>query len=111
LSEKDCEIDKNLLTMEEKIANLDSQITGKSRELEVLNNELVSFKNAEKPIAKESIIIEKKIEDLNAECFEYENTRRYLHDVVQDLTGNTRVCCKVRPKTPAEKDVPLTKIK
>ena len=56
------------------------------------------------------MIIEEKIEEekmliehLNAECFKNENTRRSLHNAVQDPNGNMQ--------TPAEKDVPLTEIK
>src|SRR5205807_8478203 len=102
-----------------------SQIMSRSKELEILNNgikedrdELISFKNAEESIVKESMIIETKInegnfliEHLNAECLKYENTRRYLHGIIQDLKGNIRVFCRVRPQTSSEKNVPLTEIK
>src|SRR6185369_9741268 len=54
---------------------------------------------------------EKLVERLNAEFLEIDNIRRYLHNDIQDLKGKIRVFCRVRPQTPAEKDVPLTEIK
>ncbi|CAJ0640819.1 11332_t:CDS:2 [Entrophospora sp. SA101] len=118
-------IKENLLTTKEEIIKLNSQIMNSSQELEILNNsikndrdELISLKATKESIANELMMIETKIierknliEHLNAECLKYENTRRYLHNVIQDLKGNIRVFCRVRPQTSAEKDDPLTEIK
>ncbi|CAJ0637432.1 15495_t:CDS:1, partial [Entrophospora sp. SA101] len=82
-----------------------------------LNSELIELKNAEEATTKELMIIQKEheesknfIEQLDAERYKNESTRRHLHNDIQDLKGNIRVFCRVRPKTPAEKDVPLTDI-
>nr|CAG8566601.1 1496_t:CDS:2 [Entrophospora candida] len=118
-------IKENLITTKEEIIKLNSQIMNSSQELEILNDsikndrdELISLKATKESIANELMMIETKIierknliEHLNAECLKYENTRRYLHNVIQDLKGNIRVFCRVRPQTSAEKDEPLTEIK
>lgn len=39
----------------------------------------------------------KAVEELKAECMEGETTRRKLHNLVQELKGNIRVFCRVRP--------------
>ncbi|CAJ0825138.1 11840_t:CDS:2, partial [Entrophospora sp. SA101] len=82
-----------------------------------LNSELIELKNAEEATTKELMIIQKEhkesknfIEQLDAERYKNESTRHHLHNNIQDLKGNIRVFCRVRPKTPAEKDVPLTDI-
>ncbi|CAJ0767677.1 5000_t:CDS:2, partial [Entrophospora sp. SA101] len=92
-------------------------IVNKSLELEKLNSELIELKNAEEATTKELMIIQKEheesknfIEQLDAERYKNESTRRHLHNNIQDLKGNIRVFCRVRPQTPAEKDVPLTDI-
>ncbi|CAJ0760347.1 8283_t:CDS:2, partial [Entrophospora sp. SA101] len=100
----------NILRSSDKLQNLINSIEKDCEELKGL-------KNAEESNDKESIIIKENIEEekiliehLNAECFENEKTRRHLHNVVQNLKGNIRVFCRVRPQTSAEKDVPLTDI-
>ncbi|CAH1768843.1 892_t:CDS:1, partial [Entrophospora sp. SA101] len=115
--EKESENKKKLSTIKNKITNLELQIVNKSLELEKLNSELIELKNAEEATTKELMIIQKEheesknfIEQLDAERYKNESTRRHLHNNIQDLKGNIRVFCRVRPQTPAEKDVPLTDI-
>lgn len=52
----------------------------------------------------------KTIADIEAKLRDEETIRRKLHNTVQELKGNIRVFCRVRPSLPTEVDVSLTKM-
>ena len=54
--------------------------------------------------------LQKTIEDNERKLREEETTRRELHNAVQELKGNIRVFCRVRPSLPRETNVPLIKM-
>jgi kinesin family protein C1 len=56
--------------------------------------------NSELRLALESA--KKKCEDLKYEAREAEGVRRKLHNMVQELKGNIRVFCRVRPVLPSD---------
>ena len=80
----------------------------------------VAFKKAKDEIACQSDFIlelqnsveshQKTIENIERKLREEETTRRKLHNAVQELKGNIRVFCRVRPSLPSEANVPLTKM-
>jgi kinesin family protein C1 len=47
---------------------------------------------------------QRKIEELEADAREAEGVRRKLHNMVQELKGNIRVFCRVRPVLPSDTD-------
>ena len=47
---------------------------------------------------------------MEAKLRDEETIRRKLHNTVQELKGNIRVYCRVRPSLTSEADVPLTNI-
>lgn len=47
---------------------------------------------------------QRKIEELEADAREAEGVRRKLHNMVQELKGNIRVFCRVRPVLPSDVD-------
>ena len=50
------------------------------------------------------------IENLEGKLRDEETIRRKLHNAVQELKGNIRVYCRVRPSLPSETEVSLTKM-
>jgi kinesin family protein C1 len=53
--------------------------------------------------AKESISLQQvEIAELDEQCRQDEITRRYLHNLVQELKGNIRVFCRIRPNLAKE---------
>lgn len=50
------------------------------------------------------------IRDMEAKLRDEETIRRKLHNTVQELKGNIRVYCRVRPSLPSEENVALTNI-
>jgi kinesin family protein C1 len=52
----------------------------------------------------------KTIEDIEAKLRDEESIRRKLHNTIQELKGNIRVFCRLRPSLPTEANKPLTKI-
>ncbi|CAJ0829241.1 9110_t:CDS:2 [Entrophospora sp. SA101] len=101
-----------------------SDLDKKYKELEMLNNSIKNERDelTSLNITKETIVNELKmkktkiaeqeklVERLNAEFLEIDNIRRYLHNDIQDLKGNIRVFCRVRPQTFTEIDEPLAEI-
>ena len=49
---------------------------------------------------------QKQVDDLKREAMESEFVRRKLHNMVQELKGNIRVFCRVRPVLPSDLAVP-----
>ena len=49
---------------------------------------------------------QKQVDDLKKEAMESEFVRRKLHNMVQELKGNIRVFCRVRPVLPSDHEAP-----
>ncbi|XP_028411595.1 carboxy-terminal kinesin 2-like [Dendronephthya gigantea] len=112
------ELAKNeIKTLKQRLSTMTTEILTVNTELEATK---VSFKKANDEIERQSVLIselqntvksrEETIEELECKLREEETTRRKLHNAVQELKGNIRVFCRVRPSLPTEADVPLTKM-
>ena len=65
-----------------------------------------TIKSLEEAVKKHLASIEQLEEKLRQE----ESQRRVLHNTIQELKGNIRVFCRVRPSLQSEQDVPLASI-
>ncbi|KII87106.1 hypothetical protein PLICRDRAFT_244839 [Plicaturopsis crispa FD-325 SS-3] len=77
-----------LTVLQTQIAALQGQLDGSTTDASSLKQQLYAA--------------EKRIVALECEVREAEGTRRRLHNMVQELKGNIRVFCRVRPVLPSE---------
>ncbi|CAB3992465.1 carboxy-terminal kinesin 2-like isoform X1 [Paramuricea clavata] len=104
-------------TLKQRISTMTTEILSVNTELDATK---VAYKKANNEIERQSSLISelqstiecnrKTIEDIEAKLRDEETIRRKLHNAVQELKGNIRVYCRVRPSLPSEEDAPLTKI-
>ncbi|KAG7207344.1 hypothetical protein KM043_009008 [Ampulex compressa] len=85
---------------QEKTAKQEDLLTEKTVEIESLRASL----ERQKAVNQELTTYK---EDLLALVHTMDKDRRVLHNAIQELKGNIRVFCRVRPKTPSESAKPL----
>lgn len=86
------------------VAQLTSSQAGLQSELEATKLALGQSNNTIKERDATIVELQQKLaeqiaanEDLNSKCREHETMRRKLHNTIQELKGNIRVFCRVRP--------------
>mgnify|MGYP002803954262 CR=1 FL=1 len=104
-------------TLKQRISTMSSEMLSVNTQLDATKD---AFKKANDEIVQQSSLIselentiechEKTIEEIEAKLRDEESIRRKLHNTVQELKGNIRVYCRVRPSLPNEANIPLTKI-
>ncbi|XP_043268760.1 protein claret segregational [Venturia canescens] len=85
-----------LLSQSEKVCESQKQIiTANTEKVENLEKDLKEYKQAK-------IELSEKVKNLQSLVHEMDRDRRYLHNAIQELKGNIRVFCRVRPRIPKE---------
>lgn len=100
------DLDKNLKELEELCRNL-SQTLEELRQESKTREALLSEKTTQLTAAKAELEVEKDknkdlsstVEKLQTLAHKMDNERRVLHNTIQELKGNIRVFCRVRPRT------------
>ena len=88
--------------------SLTTQVNALQVQLTALQNSLsVSSENAS-CLRFDLEVAQKRIEELETEVREAEMVRRKLHNMVQELKGNIRVFCRVRPLLPSDIPTDMT---
>ncbi|GJQ10418.1 hypothetical protein GpartN1_g2209.t1 [Galdieria partita] len=84
-------------TLQKQVDELQSIISQKEKELEQeltqKDNLLLQMEQIKESISSQ----QQEISELDKLCRQDEMTRRYLHNLVQELKGNIRVFCRIRP--------------
>ncbi|KAI6108824.1 kinesin-domain-containing protein [Pisolithus croceorrhizus] len=88
-------VKEDLVTARETITSLKSTVAQQSGVQVTLNAQIAALQGA-----LEYADAQRKIEQLENEAREAEMVRRKLHNMVQELKGNIRVFCRVRPVLP-----------
>ena len=86
---------------------LRAQIEALQAEKAAVQRQLDEVSSASSKSALEYADAKQKIERLEREAREAEMTRRKLHNMVQELKGNIRVFCRVRPVLPHDLVTPI----
>jgi len=95
-SEESCtSLSCTLNQFQEKCKTQEVLISEQTEQLTVLKTDL----KLQKEINKDLSIVKEKLETLTHKM---DKDRRLLHNTIQELKGNIRVFCRVRPRTPKE---------
>ncbi|KAG6332091.1 hypothetical protein ID866_7001 [Astraeus odoratus] len=86
---------------------LNAQITALQVEKSTLRSQLDEVASAVSKSALEYADARRRIEQLETEAREAEMVRRKLHNMVQELKGNIRVFCRMRPVLPHDLVTPV----
>ncbi|EEB11617.1 protein claret segregational, putative [Pediculus humanus corporis] len=105
-------VNDELLKARNKIFELEKEISSNKLQNSLLEDKVnrISTELTEK--TANGISLSETCDELKKKLCENEKLRRQLHNTVQDLKGNIRVFCRVRPPIPAERDnsIPLCTI-
>lgn len=95
-SESSCERLTELLSQNEKICKSQKEIIdANAAKVENLEKNLKEYKESKMELTQ-------KVKELQSLVHEMDRDRRYLHNTIQELKGNIRVFCRVRPRIPRE---------
>ncbi|XP_050308631.1 carboxy-terminal kinesin 2 [Anthonomus grandis grandis] len=98
----------NLQQAHEKITEQYQDVTAKYEKLSKISAKaLDKVENLTKTLEErdeEIVNLKNQVETLESSVFDLETKRRMMHNVIQDLKGNIRVFCRVRPPLSSEQD-------
>ncbi|GBL96931.1 Carboxy-terminal kinesin 2 [Araneus ventricosus] len=83
-------------------STIQAQLDATEMLVENLREEIKQLKKRKADKENENETLLKKIASLESKLLEEETTRRKLHNVIQELKGNIRVFCRMRPAIPEE---------
>ncbi|GIY91528.1 carboxy-terminal kinesin 2 [Caerostris extrusa] len=83
-------------------SGLQAQLSATEHLVENLHEEIKELTKLKLEKENENENLLKKINNLESKLIEEETTRRKLHNVIQELKGNIRVFCRMRPAIPEE---------
>ncbi|KAF8786825.1 Carboxy-terminal kinesin 2 like protein [Argiope bruennichi] len=83
-------------------SNLQAQLDATEVLVENLREEIKQLTKQKTDKENENEALLKKIANLESKLLEEESTRRKLHNAIQELKGNIRVFCRMRPALPEE---------
>ncbi|CAL1272597.1 unnamed protein product [Larinioides sclopetarius] len=83
-------------------SNIQAQLDATETLVENLREEIKQLTKQKEDKENENQTLLKRIASLESKLLEEETTRRKLHNVIQELKGNIRVFCRMRPALPEE---------
>ncbi|KAJ3035816.1 kinesin-like nuclear fusion protein, partial [Rhizophlyctis rosea] len=99
------------MTLRSTISNLSAERVGVESELRGVKSKLEQTEQTLTTREERIVSLEKQLQDaknlvqeLEVKVREEESIRRKLHNTIQELKGNIRVFCRVRPPLPAENE-------
>ncbi|XP_040180888.1 kinesin-like protein KIFC1 isoform X2 [Rana temporaria] len=96
--------------LQETSHNITEQLNHKEQKLICLEGEHSTLKALATDQSAQISSLTRTVEERDTQVYALETERRRLHNTVQELKGNIRVFCRVRPILPSEKALPAGNI-
>ncbi|XP_017772076.1 PREDICTED: protein claret segregational [Nicrophorus vespilloides] len=108
LKEEHEKVSREFKTLREKYDIIDKEHTEIMVKYEKEGRELKVYKSNLETANENICNLENSVQTFKQDLLASEQTRRYLHNKIQDLKGNIRVFCRVRPPKDSEDDRMIT---